>query len=97
MRIEAMPELVASRILENVVFSENFLAGDGIDLARYGDGIVHGPEWVRERMELAACELCRDVVCKTRSEKRDVRGVVYLESRFGYVYFGKKLHMIKYR
>ena len=94
MGVETMPKPVASRILENIFFAENLPAGDGLDLACHGDGVVHGPERVRKRMELAVCELRRYVVRKARTEECDMARVVNLEICGGDVDSREEIHIV---
>ena len=93
-RIPAVPKPFASRVLKDIVFSENFPIGNRLDLALQGNRIVNGAERICKNIELARGKLCRYVVCKARPEKRDAARVVNFESCFGRIYFGEKFHAV---
>ena len=87
-----MPESVASRVLKNIFFSENFPIGNRLDLTLQRNRVVYGAERVRERMELATFELRRYVVCKTRTEECQAAVVIDFEISGGKVYFREEIH-----
>ena len=88
-----MPESVASRVLKNIFFSESFSVGNGLDLALQRNWVVNRSERVCEYLEFSFLKQCRNVVCKTRSEKCQVARVVDFKIRGREVYFRKKVHM----
>ena len=94
MRVETVPELVATFVLENVAVAKRFAACYTAELPRDGKRVVDGAEGVCEHVELSGGKLRRDVVRETRTEEREVLGVVDLERRFGRCHFGEKLHAL---
>jgi hypothetical protein len=56
--VPAVPKPVASRVLKNIFFSENFPVGNRLDLARQRNRIVDRSERVRKNMEFPFREQC---------------------------------------
>ena len=94
MCVPAVPKAVAALVLENVLFAEDFCFGDILDVAFNGKRIVDGAEGVYKHVELARCELRRNIVGKTGPEKRQMALVVDFEFCGRNVYFREKIHAV---
>ena len=90
----AMPKSVAAFIFKDVFIFENFSLGNCLELARQGNWIVDRPERVCHHLEFSLCELCRNVVCKAGSEKRQTAAVIDFEICGRDVYFRVKVHAV---
>ena len=71
-----MPRSVASRVLKNIFFSENFPVGNRLDLARQRNRIIDRSERIRKNVEFSFCEQRRNIVGKAGTEKGQLTRVV---------------------
>jgi len=90
--VPAVPKSVAALVLENILFAEDFCFDNILDVAFNGKRVVDGAEGVCENLEFFRCKLRRNVVCKTRSEKRQTAVVINPDARFRNLDSSRKLH-----